>query len=103
MSTCQRVKGVRGLSWAPSSPFANPMAADFDSDNSSPSRLTIYNPYDGGPTNTVTALHQHAKNCNAALHLRGNWWVYTAQQSDLNLYSDEPNSCWQEAQQLVLS
>ncbi|RGP70248.1 ca2+ transporting sarcoplasmic endoplasmic reticulum [Fusarium sporotrichioides] len=103
MSTCQRVKGVRGLSWAPSSPFADPLAMRISSASSTPSDIRIYAPYDGSGTDGVKPMEVSVRDCNTALHLRGYWCVYVVLASDLSQTPRIPNSCWDTAGKLLQS
>ncbi|CAF3487914.1 unnamed protein product [Fusarium graminearum] len=98
MSTSDRVKGIRGLSWAPSSPFARPMELNVSSPDPA-----IYASYDGNGTIAVKLLDEKVSDCNTALHLRGDWCVYIVQPSDLEDLSAVPNSCWERAKQLLSS
>ncbi|KFY04599.1 hypothetical protein V491_09298, partial [Pseudogymnoascus sp. VKM F-3775] len=104
MSTCERVNGVPGLSWAPATPIANPLAAIAhakDTNTKLVSNPRVYWPHDSTTTVTATLLQAQHKNFKTPLFLHSSWYVYIVQPQDLKKHSTIPNSCWERAQQVL--
>lgn len=106
MSTCERMKSVPGLSWAPATPFADPLAVRAHTTGTNvlaAPDVKVYWPDEGPNTISAQFLRAHNSDFNSAFCLRSRWFVHITTAAEVKQYSSTPNSCWERAQQVLSS
>ncbi|KAI1773789.1 hypothetical protein F4818DRAFT_452781 [Hypoxylon cercidicola] len=97
VSSCKRVEGLRGLSWAPAKPCAEPIESGSKVADTSASGDWVYWPYSGVGTNTAKIAGADG----TITQLQGNWFVYNVEASAASQFATSTKSCWGYASQLL--